>query len=777
MIFPIGLFAFILLLRSSLAVPRVESTAWKRISKSKPQQRTDSWLTTVCVNNHAATITAPKQNVWNSLTDTETAAVTQWLFAQSDLNLTKTSAAGDWDNTVLLVELMYPNKTNALTYIDQNGPEPARFAHVVIAHRASVNPYYADILVGPLPVQNGTTQWENLEYPYTRKTQGRVRNLEASENKLTEWLFTITGSISDITLELWNGTAFGLQNDTISLAGISPFWQDDGRIIGWYTFSNLPTGEFDSASLLPLGLSFKVDITGRDPSEWKLEGWLYNNVFYENTHVFRAAFNSPDFVKLGANVDGSWTSTDQQGPILPRDTSYPPAPVAPTGSRYSVDGEQKYVTWMDFSFYLGFSRDTGLTLYDVRFKGDRILYELGLQEALAHYAGIDPVTSGTAYLDSFSGFGLDSFELLKGYDCPVYATYLNSSAYISETSVPYLNNICLFEFDADFPIQRHTSTKYASSTKNVYFTVRSVSTVGNYDYLFSYSFFLDGSISVEVRASGYIHGAFYAQNDDFGYRIHDYLSGSMHDHVLNFKADFDILGEDNTVQFIRVVPVNRSFTWSGNKARNTMMLERSFLENEDSSRFNWDPNSATQVLVVNTNKKTKFGEFPGYRIAPYTGTAHLTVQDSSNLVNSAQWAGYDLQVTKQHDTEPRSAHPYNLEDVYDPPINFDTFFDGENLTQTDLVVWFNLGMHHLPHTGDLPNTVFTTAHSGIQFIPSNFLSSDASRQTVNQVRVEYSNGNASILKAFGQDNLTCHLDFVPAEIDLSGYRGEPAPNL
>lgn len=282
---------------------------------------------------------------------------------------------------------MYPNKTDVLTYIDQNGPAPTRFAHVVIAHRSSLNPYYADIIVGPLPVQNGTTQWKYLEYPYTRKTQGQVRNLDANENTLLEWLFSFTASLSDVTIALWNGTALGLQNDTISIAGISPYWQDDGRVIGWYTFVNLPTGEFDTASLLPLGLCFKTDITGRDPSKWNVQGLHYNNIFYKNVAEFRAAFKSPNFVRLGANVDGSWASTDQQGPVLPQDTSYPPTPIAPTGARYSLDVKQKYVTWMDFSFYIGFSHDTGLALYDIRFKGERIIYELGLQEALAHYAG------------------------------------------------------------------------------------------------------------------------------------------------------------------------------------------------------------------------------------------------------------------------------------------------------------------------------------------------------------------------------------------------------
>ena len=54
-------------------------------------------------------------------------------------------------------------------------------------------------------------------------------------------------------------------------------------------------------------------------------------------------------------------------------------------ARFSVDYRQKYVEWMGFSFYLAFQTETGMTMYDIRFKGERIIYELGIQEALAHY--------------------------------------------------------------------------------------------------------------------------------------------------------------------------------------------------------------------------------------------------------------------------------------------------------------------------------------------------------------------------------------------------------
>lgn len=672
----------------------------------------------------------------------------------------------------LLVELMVPNKTDSVAYIDQGECSPSRYAHVVIDNRAIEDAYYQDLLVGPLPIDNATASYEPLDYTHTRKSAGKVRNIEADEDLVSEWRYKIGSEIADITMDLWGGTAMGADNDTLDIWGIDPLYQDDGRIVRWDMFWNMPTDQFDSETLLPLGLYFKSDMTGRDSSQWKIEGWLYNNIFYATTEEFRTAYWTPGFEKLAANVEGPWDRTDPQGEALPYDSNYPPTMIAPSGARFGVDSEQNYVEWMGFSFYIGFSRDTGMALYDIRYKGERLLYELGLQEALAHYAGGDPVQSGTSYLDTYYGFGPYAFELVPGYDCPEYATYLNSTFYMDETTHTHLNSICLFEFTADYPMQRHSTSEYVSTTKNTYFSVRSVSTVGNYDYMFTYSFFIDGSMSVEVRASGYIQSAYYTTGSDFGYQIQEALSGSMHDHVLNFKADFDILGTANSIQLMKNVPVSRVFPWSDGKARNTMQLQRSFVSNEDQGRFNWDQNSATQLLVVNTDEPNKWGEYRGYHVLPFAGAVHLTVEDSSNLVHAAHWAEYDIQVTQQHDSEPRAAHPYNSQDVYDPPVNFAEFFNGESLDQEDLVVWLNLGMHHVPHTGDLPNTVFTTAHTGVQFMPSNYFDMDQSRNTVNQVRINYADGAAADVQTFGQKADSCGIDFTPVEFDLWQYKGD-----
>ncbi|PYH71223.1 membrane copper amine oxidase [Aspergillus vadensis CBS 113365] len=668
-----------------LARSRLEhQPAWVHHSRRKGQ------LHNMRASNFTA-IKSPKKNIWGELTDVETASLVQWLFHQPELNLTAADDAGEWDNTIL-------------------------------------NPYYAEILVGPLPVTNKTaTTWVPLEYPYTSKTQGRIRNLDADHDTIySEWLYKISASIADITLDLFNGTALGLDNDTIRISGINPLWQDDGRIIRWDTFWNLPVDEFDASSILPLGLFFKSDITGRDPSKWKLEGWFYNNMFYESTNAFRKAYYSPGF-----------------GPVLPEDQKQPPVMVAPSGARYALDTDQKY----------------------------RILYELGLQEALSHYAGNDPIQSNTAYLDSYYGFGPYTFELVKGYDCPIYATYLNTSFYDSDSTHTHVDSLCLFKYDADYPIQRHTTQSYISSTKNIYITLRSVSTIGNYDYTISY-FHLDGTIGIEVRASGYIQAAHSAHNTNYGYQIHSALSGSMHDHILNFKADFDILCTANSIELTSLVPITTTYPWSDIKTRNTMHLSRRILSSETESRLNFPQSATTTTLsIINQDARNAYNEYRRFCILPSStssggGTNHLTIINSTSLIHAAHWSEHDIQITKHHDHEPRSAHSYNSQDVYNPVINFDEYFDGEYFNQTDLVVWVNLAIHHVPSTGDLPNTVMTTAVAGVRFVPVNYFTGDQSRGTVNMVRVEF--GDEDGVETFGQEGERVEVVVRPMEEVLWG---------
>lgn len=106
-----------------------------------------------------------------------------------------------------------------------------------------------------------------------------------------------------------------------------------------------PAGSFDTGTLLPQGLYVRSDRTGRDPSKWKITGWLYNNVFYNNIQDFKAAVAKPGFEKLGMVVDGSWAQLERVGDALPFDELPPPVSVQPGPKRFSVDTEENFVSW------------------------------------------------------------------------------------------------------------------------------------------------------------------------------------------------------------------------------------------------------------------------------------------------------------------------------------------------------------------------------------------------------------------------------------------------
>ena len=131
------------------------------------------------------------------------------------------------------------------------------------------------------------------------------------------------------------------------------------------------------------------------------------------------------------------------------------------------------------------------------------------------------------------------------------------------------------------------------------------------------------------------------------------------------------------------------------------------------------------------------------RVQPGTGMgspSHLTIVNSTSLGKSALWADHDIWVIKQHDDEPLAAHEKNYLDPNDPLIDFSCLADGEELNVgedgDDLVVLFNLGGHHVPHSGDVPNTLMHTSASSVVLSPFNFWDEDVSKGRRQGVRVD-----------------------------------------
>lgn len=222
----------------------------------------------------------------------------------------------------------------------------------------------------------------------------------------------------------------------------------------------------------------------------------------------------------------------REGTPFPDDDRPGPQNIA-SSQRFSIDLNNQYVEWMGFSFYMGVSQQLSLGLFNINFDDERIIYELQMQEAIALYASNDPLRANAFWLDSTAltnyGFGGGLNKLVPGWDCPQTAAYLDT---------PFKNgSICIFERDAGFPLARHRgSPPYVTVVKNNILVVRTISTMGNYDYMFDYQFFYDGTIEVTVRASGYIEATYAAGNDEHGFKIHDALSGAMVFHSSRSKV-------------------------------------------------------------------------------------------------------------------------------------------------------------------------------------------------------------------------------------------------
>lgn len=603
-----------------------------------------------------------------------------------------------WDNHIAIIETLIPNKTDAVKYLDtQDSETPPRYARFTVNTGTMEPAAIFEYIVGPLPA-SAQTEIVPLSFPYN-SGRNHVVNPLPSYTEIVKWLANLGHKNSDMIKDLLGDVV------DPNYAGGSPQLMPLSRTAAlengtWSSWANVRAAGLDSGafSLLAQGLHCKIVIPGRDPSQWKVEKWFYNGILYSSTREFRRAWKEGKVVKLPPNRDGEWTEAQPDHDGIPGREKNSPIMIQPGGPRYKIDVREKHVSWMGFEFYMNAMQATGIALWDIKFRGERVLYEIGLQEAMAHYAGNDPSSSNMVWLDTFFGMGLNMYELVKGYDCPAYATYLPVTFRQGDGTITRNNSICVFEYTADHAIQRHTTPNHISISKNSYLVVRSVSTVGNYDYTIDYLFYLDGSIEVKVRASGYIFGAYHqleamrkdldkkseVPSYEYGYQIQDLVVSSMHDHGLNFKADLDIAGTANTLYKVEVSPHHHKYPWDDTE-RSTMHLVHTPIESEIG--LDWPSNSGAMYVVLNNDSTNAWGEKRGYRITSGTGMGtppHLTIANSTGLGDAANWAYHDFWVLKQHDWERRSSSEFNFLDPTDPLIDFAKMVDGEAVVQDDL---------------------------------------------------------------------------------------------
>jgi len=109
-----------------------------------------------------------------------------------------------WDNVIVSLDLLQPNKTDALTYLEGNGPAPTRYARATLQFNSQLQPYIQEYMVGPLPVQEGSTQYEELNYMFT-SGRGRTNVYNADSEAIAAFNLEVGVDIQNITNKLLNG--------------------------------------------------------------------------------------------------------------------------------------------------------------------------------------------------------------------------------------------------------------------------------------------------------------------------------------------------------------------------------------------------------------------------------------------------------------------------------------------------------------------------------------------------------------------------------------------
>ena len=492
---------------------------------------------------------------------------------------------------------------------------------------------------------------------------------------------------------------------------------------------------------------------------------MYNNQRFDNVTQMMSNYERGQlkvaYVPVPTETEKQRSTLKRRGDAQPSSPKRGPTLVEPHGKRFTVHNNK--VKYMNWQVEYGIRSTGGLALYDVRFKNQRIAYEVSLQEGVAYYSGYDPETSNTHYIDSNWGLGTSNTKLVKGIDCPENAVFLDSY-HFSQTSQPVKNpnSICIYETNTGTPLWRHhevdlnkdstgiDGTLFQGGMAGHALVIRVISTPFNYDYLFDYVLHQNGVIEVKTTASGYIWPAFQTtQEAKYGFVTFSNVIGTIHDHYLLHKVDLDVAGQRNSYQTVDVVPKNVSYEWEKNAYRIKKEVVRSKKATEKDAILRYDFDKPKYYVFMNENVTNGYGNPKGYRIDIQNKVKQM-YRDGYYMNDVCSWSKYQLSVTKHSDLEPFGTSMYNQYMFSDPALNFDNMInDNEAIENEDLVAWVATGGLHIPSTEDIPLTNTVGSSYGFLIKPFGYFDEDPSLGSTNAVLFEKDKNGKQTVNTYG----------------------------
>ncbi|KAM8775837.1 diamine oxidase [copper-containing] [Rhynchonycteris naso] len=686
-----------------------------------------------------------KAGVFSDLSAPELKAVRSFLWSRKELRLQPSSAPAIAKNSVFLIELLLPKKQQVLKFLDGGQRRPVREARAIIFFGAQEHPNITEFAVGPLP-------WPH----YMRELPPRPghqlswasRPISSVEHALLSR--TLAEATKPLHRFFMDTTGFSFQDchtHCLTFTDVAPRGVASGQRRTWLIIQRFVEGYF----LHPTGLEVLVDHGSSDARDWEVEQVWYNGKFYRSPEELarKYAAGEVDVVVLEDAFPQSQGEDSTGDP--PLFSSYKPrgdfpSPIAvngphlvqPGGPRYRVEGNAVLYGGWSFAFRLRSS--SGLQVLNVHFGGERIAYEVSIQEAVALYGGHTPAGMQTKFIDVGWGLGTVTHELAPGIDCPGTATFLDAHHYYdADNPVHYPRALCVFEMPTGVPLRRHFNSNfsggfnfYAGLTGQV-LVLRTTSTVYNYDYIWDFIFYPNGVMEAKMHATGYVHATFYTPEGlRHGTRLHTHLIGNMHTHLVHYRVDLDVAGTKNSFQTLQMKLENITNPWSPKHHLVQPTLGQTRYPRERQAAFRFG-RPLPKYLLFTSPKKNPWGHQRSYRLQIHSMADQVLPPDWQEE-RAITWARYPLAVTKYRESELCSSSIYNQNDPWDPPVVFEEFLrNNENIEEEDLVAWVTVGFLHIPHSEDIPNTATPGNSVGFLLRPFNFFPEDpslASRDTI-----------------------------------------------
>ncbi|MET3805298.1 primary-amine oxidase [Nakamurella sp. UYEF19] len=376
----------------------------------------------------------------------------------------------------------------------------------------------------------------------------------------------------------------------------------------------------------------------------------------------------------------------------------------PDGPGFVLDGNELH--WQNWSLRVGFNHREGLVLHQIAY-ADRgvsrqIAHRISLAEMIVPYrdSSFDHYRR-TAYDIGEWGLGYMTTSLQLGCDCLGEIRYLDATL-ANSAGVPYdiPQAICIHEED-NAVLWKHVDNNGRVEVRRMRRLVVSMhATVANYEYLIYWRLYTDGNIECEIRATGIMVTTPIAPGDPVpatGTLVDQRTYAPFHQHFLVARLDLDVDGQSNTVVEVDSYAPETS---PENPYGLELRTRSTVIASESASGRDYDFGTQRSWKVTNPHRTNAIGTPVAYKLVPGAAIPPLMAPGAPQFLR-APVIGHTLWVTRQHDDEKWPCGDYPTQSETDDGLTR-WISDDEPLVDSDVVLWYVFGIHHITRTEDWP---------------------------------------------------------------------------